>query len=161
MYSICIDSDGVRKNYIHRRERPLGTKATSEYPLLRLTSQRIITDAVPATPSQPTRSESRVCVGQELLEVRLEPGTGLRGGLERVGLAAVEIVAGGALVAGAVRLAAGLDPDEGILELQARVGCGAETKTGSPGVFVLANFFRPGLFRMGTYKALHQSPHAA
>lgn len=33
---------------------------------------------------QPIRSESRVGVGQELLEVRLEPSTGLRGGLEGV-----------------------------------------------------------------------------
>lgn len=121
----------------------------------------MITDAIHATPSQPTRSESRVGVGQELLEVRLEPGTGLRGRLERVGLAAVEIVTGGTLVAGAVRLAAGLDPDEGILELQTRVGGRTETKTGSPGVFVLANVIRPGLFCLGTYKALHQSPHAA
>lgn len=149
----------ARNIYIEGKD--LGERNRFQDSLLTMTGQRIMTDAVHATHSQPTRSESRVGVGQELLEVRLEPGTGLRGGLERVGLAAVEIVTGGTLVAGAVRLAAGLDPDEGILELQARVGGGAETKTGSPGIFVLANFFRPGFFRMDTYKALHQSPHAA
>jgi hypothetical protein len=121
----------------------------------------VITDTVHATTSQPIRLESRVGVGQELLEVRLEPGACLRSGLEGVGLPAVEVVPGGALVAGAVRLAARLDPDEGILELEARVGGGAEAKTGSSGVLVSVNYFRPSLLRMSTYKALHQSPHAA
>lgn len=83
--------------------------------------------------SQPTSLESRVGVGQELLEVGLEPRTSLGGGLEGVGLAAVEVVPGGARVASAVRLTAGLDPDEGILDLEARVRAGAEAETSSPG----------------------------
>lgn len=82
--------------------------------------------------SQPTSLESRVGVGQELLEVGLEPRTSLGGGFEGVRLAAVEVVPGGARVASAVRLTTGLDPDEGILDLEARVRAGAEAKTSSP-----------------------------
>lgn len=82
---------------------------------------------------QPTSLESRVGVGQELREVRLEPGAGLGGGLEGVRLPAVEVVPGGGRVAGAVRLAAGLDPHEGILDVEASVGGGAEAETSSPG----------------------------
>lgn len=82
---------------------------------------------------QPTSLESRVGVGQELLEVGLEPRTSLGGGLEGVGLAAVEVVPGGGRVASAVRLTAGLDPDEGILDIEARVRGGASAEASSPG----------------------------
>lgn len=87
---------------------------------------------VTVTVSRPSL-ESRVGVGQKLREVRLEPGAGLGGGLEGVGLPAVEVVPGGGRVAGAIRLAAGLDPDEGILNVEASVGGGAEAETSSPG----------------------------
>lgn len=60
----------------------------------------------------------------------------------------MEVVSGGALVASAVRLAARLDPDESILQFEARVGGGAETKPSSPKVFMLVNYSRPGLVRM-------------
>jgi hypothetical protein len=73
--------------------------------------------------------ESRVGVDEELLEVSLEPATGLRGGLESIRVTAVRVVAGGGGVRGTVALATGLDPDPGIEE---RVGGGrawADTET--------------------------------
>lgn len=127
-----------------------------------MTGHLIITATIRATASQPISLESRVGVGQELLEVGLEPGTGLGGGLQGVGLPAVEVVPGGALVAGAVRLTAGLDPDEGVLELKARVGGGAEAETSSPGCSCQSTISeQSSCFDGSTYKALHQSPHAA
>lgn len=130
MCSIFIDSDGVRKNYIHRKKRPLGNE--TNFRVSSMYNHRVSTFNVTVTVSRPSL-ESRVGVGQELREVRLEPGAGLGGGLEGVGLPAVEVVPGGGLVAGAVRLAAGLDPDEGILNVEARVGGGAQPETSSPG----------------------------
>lgn len=111
----------------------MGRRLTSGLALFTVTGHLIVILTVRTTTSQPTSLESRVGIGQELLEVGLEPRAGLGGRLEGVGLPAVEVVPGGALVAGAVRLAAGLDPDEGILDLEARVGGGAETEAGSPG----------------------------
>ncbi len=75
--------------------------------------------------------ESRVGVGEQLLEVGLEPLASLGGGLEGIGEAAVVVVAGSAGVAGAVALATGLDPDEGIEEAVAGVGGRARTEAGA------------------------------
>ncbi len=66
--------------------------------------------------------EGGLGVLEEHLEVGLVPLAGLGRGLEGVGLAAERVVAGGALVARAVRLAAGLAPDEGVGEAVARRG---------------------------------------
>ena len=70
-----------------------------------------------------------VGVGQELLEVSLEPLSSLRSGLEGVLKTTVEIVALSGLVGGSVRLATGLNPDEGINELIAGLGSGADTES--------------------------------
>lgn len=48
-YSICMDSDCVRKNYIHRRERPLNMGRTPGYPLWTIRRHLIITRTVHAT----------------------------------------------------------------------------------------------------------------
>jgi hypothetical protein len=50
----------------------------------------------------------------------------------------VVVVAGGAGVAGAVGLATGLDPDEGVQELVARLGGRADTEAGALGVAPVA-----------------------
>ena len=71
---------------------------------------------------QASRSESRVGVGQELLKVGLEPGASLRSRLESIRKAAVEVVTGGAGVAGTITLATGLDPNESVEEGMAGVG---------------------------------------
>lgn len=60
--------------------------------------------------------QSWVCVGEELLEVSLEPGTGLWGGLESIRETAVVVVAWRGGVGGTVALATWLDPDKGIDE---------------------------------------------
>ncbi|RYP80617.1 hypothetical protein DL769_002362 [Monosporascus sp. CRB-8-3] len=66
--------------------------------------------------------ERGVGVLEQHLEVGLVPLAGLGRGLEGVGLAAEGVVAGGAGVGGAVGLAAGLAPDEGVGERGARAG---------------------------------------
>jgi hypothetical protein len=58
------------------------------------------------------------------LEVGLVPLTGLRRGLEGILLAAEGVVAGSTRVAGAVGLAARLDPDEGVSVGGSRDGAG-------------------------------------
>lgn len=78
--------------------------------------------------------EGRVGVLEKLLKVGLEPRTGLGGGLEGVVLAAVVVVADGRGVRGAVALAAGLDPDEGVDERRARVGGRPRAEAGADGV---------------------------
>ena len=87
----------------------------------------------PTTRAGPTASrlESRVGVGQELLKVGLEPGASLRSRLEGIGKAAVEVVAGGAGVAGTIALATGLDPDESVEEGVAGVGRRAGAEAGA------------------------------
>ena len=59
------------------------------------------------------------------------PLASFRRRLERVGLAAERVVAVRARVARAVGLAAGLDPHEGVGELGARVGGGADAEAGA------------------------------
>ena len=66
-----------------------------------------------------------------MLEVGLEPSTSLRSRLEGIGKAAVEVVAGGAGVAGTIALATGLDPNEGIEEGMAGVGRRASAEAGA------------------------------
>lgn len=77
----------------------------------------------------------------------LEPRAGLGGGLERVGEAAVVVVAGGGGVAGAVALAAGLDPNEGVLEGVAGVGGEGLAEAGAHEVAPVA----PGLLLRGLH----------
>lgn len=151
MCSNCIDSDGVRKNYIHRKKRSLGTGPISGRALFTITGHLIVTVTLRATSPRPTSLESRVGVRQELLEVRLEPRAGLGRGLEGVGLPTVEVVPGGARVAGTIRLTAGLDPDEGILDFETSVGGWAEAETGSPGWFVSAEMFQMLVMLEGQY----------
>lgn len=55
----------------------------------------------------------------------------LRRRLERIGLAAELVVTIGARVARAVGLAAGLDPHEGVGEVGARLGGGADAEAGA------------------------------
>jgi len=82
----------------------------------------------------PGSLEGRVGVGEELLEVGLEPLASLGSGLEGIRQAAVVVVAGSRGVAGAVALATGLDPDEGIKKVVAGVGSRAGTEAGALGV---------------------------
>lgn len=101
--------------------------------------------ATPSICTKPTgnyihspRLERGVRVGQELLKVCLEPGTRLRSRLKGIGLAAVEVVPRRAGVAGSIALASGLDPHEGILQLETCVGRGPEAKPSANGVTPVA-----------------------
>jgi hypothetical protein len=85
-------------------------------------------------PSISNRLERRVGVGEQLLEVGLEPLAGLGGGLEGIRQAAVVVVAGSGGVAGAVALTTGLDPDEGVEQVVAGFGRGAPAEAGADGV---------------------------
>ena len=78
--------------------------------------------------------ERGVGVVEKHLKVGLVPGTGLGRGLEGIGLAAERVVAVSAGVAGAVGLATGLNPDEGIGELGAGVSRGADTEASTVNV---------------------------
>ncbi len=91
-----------------------------------------------------SRLESRVGVGQELLEVGLEPGASLRSRLESIRQTAVVVVAGGAGVAGAIALATGLDPDEGIEEGVAGVGGRANTEASALSIMLDVDGEREG-----------------
>lgn len=75
-------------------------------------------------------SECGVGVGDEHLEVCLEPGAGLGSGLLGVRETAVGVVAGARGVRGTVALASGLDPDDGVDERRAGVGRRAGTEAG-------------------------------
>ena len=77
-------------------------------------------------------------VGQQLHEVSLEPGTGFRRGLQRIALPAVEVVARRRRVRGAVAFTARLDPDKGILQLEASVRSRASTETRTDSVAPVA-----------------------
>jgi hypothetical protein len=77
------------------------------------------------------RLELRAGVLEQHLEVGLVPLAGLGSGLVGIGLAAERIVADGTGVAGAVGLATGLDPDEGVGELEASIGSGAAAEAGT------------------------------
>lgn len=85
-----------------------------------------------------TSLEARLGVAEQHLEVGLVPLAGLGRGLEGVGLAAERVVARGARVAGAVRLAAGLAPDEGVGELEARGRRRAHAEAGAVDVAPVA-----------------------
>lgn len=77
------------------------------------------------------RLEGGAGVLEQHLEVGLVPLTGLGRRLVGVGLAAVRVVAGRALVAGSVGLAAGLAPDEGVDDVGAGAGGRADTEAGA------------------------------
>ena len=72
-----------------------------------------------------------VRLGDEGLEVRLEPGTGLGRGLRGVGERARRVVARRRRVRGTVGLASGLDPDDRVDERVARVRRRADTEAGA------------------------------
>lgn len=82
--------------------------------------------------------EGGLGVPEQHLEVLLVPLAGLGGGLEGVGLAAERVVARGAGVAGTIRLAAGLAPDEGVGELEARGRGRAHAEAGAVDVAPVA-----------------------
>ena len=82
--------------------------------------------------------ERRLSILQQHLKVILVPGTCLGTGLIRIALTAEAIVPSGAAIAGAVRLAAGLDPDEGVSEVVASGGGRADTETGAVDVAPVA-----------------------
>lgn len=65
------------------------------------------------------------------LEVSLVPSTSLRRWLERIVLSAERVIAVGAGVRGTVRLATGLDPDEGVDEAGASGASRADTEAGT------------------------------
>jgi hypothetical protein len=75
--------------------------------------------------------EGGLGVLDEHLKVGLVPGTGLGGGVVGVVLAAEAVVAGGRAVAGAVRLAAGLDPHKGVGEVVTGRARRAHAKAGA------------------------------
>ena len=94
----------------------------------------------------------RVGVGHELGEVSLEPGSGLRSRHKSVRKTAVGVVAGGGGVGAAVALAAGLDPDEGVLEWVTGVGAGAGAEAGALDVApVTPCLLRGGLDTIASY----------
>ena len=72
--------------------------------------------------------ELRVGVLEDHLEVCLVPLTGLGRGFVGVSVAAERVVADGRSVAGAVRLASRLAPDESVDTLDTSVGGGADTE---------------------------------
>lgn len=78
--------------------------------------------------------QSRVCVGEQLLKVGLEPSTGLRSGLKSVRETAVKVVAARRGVGSSVALATGLDPDKGINEIVTSAGGRPDTETSADGV---------------------------
>lgn len=85
-----------------------------------------------------TSLERGLGILEQHLEVGLVPLTGLGRGLEGIGLAAEGVVARGARVAGAVGLAAGLAPDEGVGELEARGRGRAHAEAGAVDVAPVA-----------------------
>lgn len=82
--------------------------------------------------------EGRLGVLEQHLKVGLVPRTSLGRWLVGIRLAAERVVARGARVAGAVGLAAGLDPDEGIGELEAGAAARAEAEAGAVDVAPVA-----------------------
>ena len=94
--------------------------------------------------------ERGVGVGEQLLKVSLEPLTGLGGGLQGGGETAVEVVAGGAGVAGTVTLTTGLDPDEGVEPVITGVSGRSGTETGALGVAPVAPLELAGGLLAGT-----------
>lgn len=78
--------------------------------------------------------ESRVGVGQELLEVGFEPGSGLRCWLEGIRVTAVVVVPRGARVASSVALTRGLDPHKSVLKLETGARGGTGTEPGADGI---------------------------
>jgi hypothetical protein len=85
---------------------------------------------MPKTPREKktTRLQRRVGLDDEGVEVLLEPGAGLRGGRVRVRERAGGVVACRRAVAGAVTLASGLDPHNGVDEGRAGVRGRADTE---------------------------------
>jgi len=106
-----------------------------------------IPNSTPTSHSESTkRDESLSClesglgVLDEVLKVGLVPLTGLGRGVVGIRVTAEAVVADGRGVAGAVRLATGLDPDEGIGKLGAGGGSRADTEAGSLDVAPVAPF---------------------
>jgi hypothetical protein len=77
------------------------------------------------------RLKSRLSVLEQHLEVGLVPLASLGGGLERIRLTTVRVVAVSRGIAGTIRLATGLDPDKGVDEGVASGGRRAHTEAGA------------------------------
>lgn len=85
----------------------------------------------PALPSINHLEKGRVRVAKQHLKVLLVPGTGLGRRLEGIGLAAEAVITNSRAVGSTIRLTAGLDPDEGISQLEAGVGRGGTAEAGT------------------------------
>lgn len=83
---------------------------------------------IPLIPLTPLKR--RISIPKQLLKVSLEPRPRLRRRLQRILVSAVRIVPFRRGVAGAVRLAARLDPDDRVDVLVARVGAGPHAEAG-------------------------------
>ena len=88
----------------------------------------------------PYLSQSRVRIPQQLLKVRLEPRPRFRRRLQRITQSAVVVVSRRRRVRSAITLAAGLDPDERVLERVARVGREGHAETRADQVAPVAPF---------------------
>ncbi len=121
---LCLAKPRADSNYVQEGQSRQHFSNASVMCLLTSPTSR-------AGPTTRSRLESRVGVGQELLKVGLEPLASLRSRLESIRKATVVVVAGGAGVAGAIALATGLDPDEGVEEVMAGVGGRANTEAGA------------------------------
>ncbi|KAK4665535.1 hypothetical protein QC763_0063480 [Podospora pseudopauciseta] len=75
--------------------------------------------------------KGRVRVAKQHLKVLLVPGTGLGRRLEGIGLPAEAVITNSRAVGSTIRLTAGLDPDEGISQLEAGVGRGGTAEAGT------------------------------